>query len=341
MNRFIALFARLRSPRPASKCVVLVRLCALLLLAAALSPPAVHAQAARTSRILVGFPPGQATDLVARMLAERLGAALGETVIVENRPGQGGSAVLATLAKTPADGTTMVLAPLASMVANPHLYPSVGYDTLKDFEPVALVADLPILLVVNPSLPVKTLPELIAYAKANPDKLAHSSSGNGTLSHLGMEALKRRAGFRMLHVPYPGSPRAMADLVGGAVQVAMDTVAVTQPFIQSGRLRLIATAYGERLPAYADTPTIAEQGFPGLSLSAWLGIVVPTGTPKARVERLAAEFGRIVASAEVGERYAAMGALPRSMGTAQFKDFVQSEYSRWGTVVRDSGAKVD
>jgi tripartite-type tricarboxylate transporter receptor subunit TctC len=313
----------------------------ILLAATLLLCIAAHAQSARTTRIVVGFPPGQATDLVARVLAERLAPMLGETVIVENRPGQGGSAVLAALARSAPDGATMVLAPLASMVVNPHLYRHVGYDTLKDFEPVALVADLPLLMVVNPSLPVKTLPELIAYAKAHPGALAHPSSGNGTLSHLGMEDLKKRTGVSILHVPYPGSPKAMTDLVGGAVQVGIDTVAVTQPYIQSGRLRLVATAYGERLPAFADTPTIAEQGFPGFSLSAWLGVVVPAGTPRERVQRLASALLAIVQTPEAAERYAALGAIPRALPPDAFRAHVQSEYQRWGAVVRETGAKVD
>ena len=317
----------------------LVRL--LSAIAAALACAWAQAQPAKTTRILVGFPPGQATDLVARILAERLGPALSETVIVENRPGQGGSLVLAQLAKLAPDGAALVLAPLASMVANPHLYKSVGYDTLKDFEHVALVADLPLLLVSNPSLPVKSLAELIAYAKANPDKLTHPSSGNGTLSHLGFEDLKRRAGITILHAPYQGSPRAMADLIGGAVQVAMDTVTVTAPHIQSGRMRLLATAYGSRLPAFPDTPTIAEQGFPGFSLSAWLGIVVPAGTPKARVERLSAELVKIVRLQEIADRYVALGALPRSMPSEEFRAFVAAENARWCAIVKASGAKVD
>jgi tripartite-type tricarboxylate transporter receptor subunit TctC len=301
----------------------------------------VQAQSARTTRIQVGFPPGQATDLVARLLAERLAPALGETVIVENRPGQGGSLVLAQLAKLPPDGATMVLAPLASMVANPHLYQNVGYDTLKDFDHVALVADLPLLLVAHPSMPFKTLPEMVAYAKANPDRLTHPSSGNGTLSHLGFEDLKRRAGIAILHVPYQGSPRAMADLMGGAVQVAMDTVTVTAPHLKSGRMRLLATAYGTRLPEFADTPTIAEQGYAGFSLSAWLGIVVPQGTPRARVERLSAELVRIVRLPEIAEKYLALGALPRSMPAEEFHAFVAAENARWSAIVRASGAKVD
>ncbi len=304
-------------------------------------PSAAHAQPAKVTRIVVGFPPGQATDLVARLLAERLGPLLGETVIVENRPGQGGSVALAALAKAPPDGATMVLAPLASMAANPHLYKTVGYDPLTDFDHVALVADLPMLLVAHPSVPARTLPELIAYARANPDKLAHPSSGNGTLSHLGMEDLKRRAGITVLHVPYQGSPRAMTDLAGGAVQIGIDTVAVTQPHIQSGRLKLIATAYGKRLPAFADTPTIDESGFPGFSLSAWLGIVVPAGTPRARVERLASALASIVSTQDVADRYAAIGALPRNLGPDEFRAYAKSEFVRWGAVVRDTGARVD
>src|SRR4051794_9080576 len=172
--------------------------------------PTAHAQSAATTRILVGFPPGQATDIVARILAERLTNATGRPVIVENKPGQGGSIVLAALAKSPADGSVLSLSALAAYVVNPHLYRSVGYDTLKDLEPVGMVADLPMVLVVNPAVPVHNLAELVAYAKAHPGKLTHGSSGNGTLSHLLMEDFKQRAGIDIVHVPYQGSPRAMS-----------------------------------------------------------------------------------------------------------------------------------
>ena len=317
---------------------MLKRLAGLAILAFAC---AAQAQTGKTTRLVVGFPPGQATDLVARLLAERLGPMLGENVIVENRPGQGGSGALAALAKSPADGTQLVLAPLASMVVNPHLYKNVGYDTLKDFDPVALVADLPLLMVSHPSVPAKNLPELIAYAKANPDKLTHPSAGNGTLSHLGFEDLKRRAGITILHVPYQGSPRAMADLIGGSVQVALDTVVVTQPHIQSGKMRLLATAYGQRVPAFPDTPTIAEQGFPGFSLSAWLGINVPAGTPKARIAQLEKALLAIVKAPEVSEKYVTLGAIPRTLGTDEFRAHVAAENQRWAGVVKASGAKVD
>jgi tripartite-type tricarboxylate transporter receptor subunit TctC len=298
-------------------------------------------RSAEITRILVGFPPGQATDMVARLLADRLAPLLGESVIVENRPGQGGSIVLGTLLQTPADGHTMVLAPLASMVVNPHMYKSISYDIFRDFAPVAQVADLPLLLVTNPSLPVKTLPELIAYAKANPGKLSNPSSGNGTLSHLGMELFKQRAGISIVHVPYRGSPQAMVDLMGGIVDVAMDTVPVTEPFIRAGKMRLIASAYGKRVPAFPDTPTIAEQGFPEVDLSAWLGIVVSAATPKARVDRLAAAFNQITQSPEIIEKFASLGAIPRALGPAEFGAYLKSEDARWSAVVKASGVKIE
>jgi tripartite-type tricarboxylate transporter receptor subunit TctC len=299
------------------------------------------ARCAELTRILVGFPPGQATDLVARLLAERLGPSLGETVIVENRPGQGGSIALASLAQSPANGHTLVLAPLASLVVNPHMYKSVGYNTLRDLAPVALVTDLPLLLVVNPALPVKSVAELIAYAKANPDKLAHPSSGNGTLSHLGMEVFKQRAGITILHVPYRGSVPAMTDLMTGIVAVAMDTVAVTEPFIRAGKMRLIASAYGKRVAAFPDTPTVAEQGFPEVDLSAWLGIVVAAGTPKERIEKLGAEINKITQSPDIIEKFANLGAIPRALGPKEFGAFLASEDKRWDAVVKSSGVRIE
>src|SRR5262245_44482721 len=299
------------------------------------------AKAADISRIVVGFPAGQATDIVARLIAERIGPILGETFIVENRPGQGGSIALAQLAKTQADGKTLVLAPLASLVANPHLYKSVGYDTLKDFAPVTLVCDLPILFVVNPSLPVKNVAELIAYAKANPDKINYSSSGNGTLSHLGMEDFKRRAGISLMHVPYRGSPPAMTDLVAGVVSVGMDTVTVTQPFVQAGSLRAIASAYSQRIPSLPDVPTLAEQGFPGFGIAAWIGFVAPAGTPKERIDAINAAVSKVVQSEEIAEKFTTLGTISRLMGPADFAEFIKSENTRWSEVVKASGAKVD
>ena len=299
------------------------------------------ARGAELTHILVGFPPGQATDMVARLLADRLSPLLGETVIVENRPGQGGSIALDSLSQSPPDGHTLVLAPLASLVVNPHLYKSIGYDSKKDFAPVALVADLPLLLVVTPSLPVKTVPELIAYAKANPDKLANPSSGNGTLSHLGMEVFKQDAGLSILHVPYRGSVPAMTDLMAGRVQVAMDTVAATEPFIRAGKMRLIASAYAKRVAAFPDTPTVMEQGFANVDFSAWLGVVTTAAVPRERVERLGAAINQIVQSPDIAEKLASLGAIPRPLGPKEFGEFLAKEDARWSEIVKKSGVTVE
>jgi tripartite-type tricarboxylate transporter receptor subunit TctC len=300
-----------------------------------------QARAAELTKILVGFPPGQATDFVARLLADRLGPMLNETVIVDNRPGQGGSIALAALAQSAADGRTMVLAPLASLVVNPHLYKTVGYDIHKDFAPVALVADLPMLLVVNPSLPVKSVPELIAYAKANPDKLSNPSSGNGTLSHLGMEVFKQDAEITIQHVPYRGSVPAMTDLMSGIVNVAMDTVAVTEPFIRAGKMRLIASAYGKRVPSFPDTPTVAEQGFPNVDFAAWLGIVVPKGTPGSRIDQLGEAIGKIVQKADMEEKFKNLGTIPHALGPRDFAAFLDKEDVRWSKIVKQAGVTVE
>ena len=323
--------------------IILAALCAALAALATLAAPSALAQSpqGKTVRILVGFPPGQATDLVARMIADRLTAAMGQTVIVENRPGQGGSVVLGALAKSAPDGLTLSLSALAAYVVNPHLYKNVAYDTLKDLAPIGRVADLPMLLCVHPSVPAQTLPELIAYVKANPGKLMHSSSGNGTLSHLLMEDFKRRAGLNIVHVPYQGSPKAMLDLMAGNVQVGLDTITVTQPHVQAGKMRLIAAGTARRLPAFASTPTIAEQGFPGFEAVAWLGLSAPAGTPRELRERINAEVVQALKTPEFAEKLLAMGAFPQPGTTEEFGAFLRSEYARWAEIVRASGAKVD
>lgn len=300
-----------------------------------------QAPAGKLTRILVGFPPGQATDQVARLLAERLTSALGHPVIVENRPGQGGSVVLAQLARAPADGSVLTLSALAAYSVNPYLYKNVAYDSVRDFDPIALVADLPLALAVHPSVPVNTLQELVDYARANPEKLAHSSSGNGTLSHLLMEDLKQRAGVRILHVPYKGSPPAMVDLIGGNVQVGLDTVTVVQPHVRSGKLRLIAAGTQSRLQAFPDTPTVAESGYPGFEAVAWIALAAPAGTPRELRERINAEVNKALREPEFAAKMLAMGALPRGSTVDEFGSFLRSEQQRWKALVERSGVKVD
>ena len=300
-----------------------------------------HAQGDKVSKLVIGFPAGQATDIVARLVADGLKQELGDTVIVDNKPGQGGSIALGQVARAAPDGTNFILSPMAALVINPHMYRNVAYESLTSFEPVGRVCDLPLVMVVHPSLPVKTLPELIAYAKANPNKLSHPSSGNGTVSHVAMEELKAKAGIRILHVPYQGSPPAMNDLVAGTVQVAMDTVTVTKPHIDAGRLRLIAVGTLERLSFFPNMPTIAEQGFPGLEASTWLAVLLPAHTPADKVERLSQALAKVVKRPEMEQKCLSVGTIPRSSTAAEFAAFLKSEDARWSKVVAASGIKAD
>ncbi len=247
---------------------------------ATLCPLPVAAQGNKVPRIVIGFPAGQGIDLVSRIVADAMREEVGETVIVENKPGQGGSIALGQVARATPDGATILISAMAALVVAPHLYKNVTYDTSTSFAPVGRVVDMPMVLVVHPSLPVKTLPELIDYVKARPDKLSHSSSGNSTVSHIAMEELKHATGMKILHVPYQGSAAAMNDLIAGNVQIAMDTVAATQAHIKAGRLRLISAGGLERMPFFPDTPTIAEQGFPGFEANAWIGMLLPASTPR-------------------------------------------------------------
>lgn len=312
--------------------------------ALALAVLAQHAAAQspdKVLRLVVGFPPGQSVDVVGRMLADHLAVGLDKTVIVENKPGQGGSIALGMVSKLPPDGGTITLAALASLVANPHLYKNVPYDTLKDFDPIGLVYDAPLVLVVHPSVPAKTVAELVAHVKQNPGKLSHSSSGNGTVSHLGMLSFMQRAGISMVHVPYQGSARAMTDLIAGNVQVAMDTVAATLAHIKSGRLRLIAVCSSKRLSVFPDVPTVAEAAYPGFEAVAWIGLLAPAGTPKPFIAKVNEEINTVVRSEKFAARMLAIGAQPRTSTPEEFAAYLKSEYAKWGDLVRASGAKVD
>jgi tripartite-type tricarboxylate transporter receptor subunit TctC len=304
-------------------------------------PPLVRAQTGKPMQIVVGFPPGQSVDIVARMLAERFGEALHRPVIVNNRPGQGGSIALGMVAKAAPDGDTITIAALAALVANPHLYPKVPYDTLKDFAPIGLAYDAPLVLVASPQQPFATVAELVAYAKAHPDKLAHSSSGNGTVSHLGMVDFERRAGITLEHVPYQGSAPAMLDLIEGRVQLGLDTVAAVLPYIKSGKLKVLAVCSAERLALFPDEPTIAEAGYPGYEAVAWIGLLAPAGTPVAFVDDINRQIAEAEKTAEFAARLEAIGAQPRTDTPQQFVAYLKAEYQKWGELVRLSGAKVD
>jgi len=305
---------------------------------AALLPAAAQQKGIKMS---VGFPPGQATELVARVLAEAMTQELGQPVTVMNMPGQGGSIAMNALIGSPPDGSVITVSALAAWAINPHLYKSVKYNSLRDVAPVALVADIPVVLVANPSLKANSFGELVSLAKASPGQLMHSSSGNGTVSHLGMVELKRRAGIEMTHVPYAGSGRAMADLVGGQVQVGFDSVAATKAFITSGKLKAFGVASPKRLPSLPDVPSLAEVGLPGFEVSAWTAVGVPAATPKDIREKLSATVSKIVSSPQFAERLAPLGMEPRPGDMAAAERQLRSEYARWEKIVKESGATVD
>ena len=295
----------------------------------------------RPIKLVVGFPAGQATDIVARLLADRVSWSIGQAVVVENRPGQGGSVALAALAKAAPDGYTFVLSATASLVTNPHLYKSVGYDSLNDFVAAGLVADLPLVLVANTTAPFNTVSELIAYAKSRPGKLSYSSAGNGTLSHLAMEIFKRDAAVFMVHIPYAGSVRAMTDLVAGNVSLGFDTVAVTAPLVESKRLKVLAVASEKPLSQFANSPTMINSGMPGFTASPWLALMAPKGTSADILQRWNDEIRKALNDPAMQKSMNVIGAIPRMSSAADATNLVRTEYTKWGKTVRDSGATVD
>jgi tripartite-type tricarboxylate transporter receptor subunit TctC len=291
-------------------------------------------------RIVVPFPPGGAADTFARLIAEYAGKSLGQPVVADNRPGAGGQIATDFVAKAPADGHTMLVVTVGHAV-NPSLYPKLPYDTLADLAPVARIADLPSVLVVNPEVPAKTVQELVALMKAKPDGLAYASSGNATTSHVAGAMLAAQAGVKALHVPYKGSAPAVTDLIGGQVQWMIDPVLSSAQHVKSGKLRALAVSTAKRSNVVPGLPTIAESGLPGYDFAAWFVLLAPAKTPPAIVERMHREVERILALPEVKERFVQLGAEPGSGTPAQVGAFLASEVKRYQAVVRDAGMKAD
>jgi tripartite-type tricarboxylate transporter receptor subunit TctC len=291
-------------------------------------------------RIVVPFPPGGAADTFARLIAEHAGKSLGQPVVADNRPGAGGQIATDFVAKAPADGHTMLIVTVGHAV-NPSLYPKLPYDTLADLAPVARIADLPSVLVVNPEVPARTVQELVALMKAKPDGVAYASSGNASTSHVAGAMLAAQAGVKALHVPYKGSAPAVTDLIGGQVQWMIDPVLSSAQHVKSGRLRALAVSTAKRSNVVPGLPTIAESGLPAYDFAAWFVLLAPAKTPPAVVERMHREVERILAMPEVKERYAQLGAEPGSGTPAQVGAFLASEVKRYQGVVRDAGMKAD
>ncbi len=320
------------------------KLCALMLAAAALALPAAggaqEAWPTKPIRMVLPFPPGGVTDLLARALAEKLAPRLGQPVIVDNKPGAGTVLASELVARAPADGYTLLMA-ASSLGTAPLIYDKVGYDAAKSFEPVTQVASVVHVLVVNPALPVKSVKELVAYAKAHPGKLNYSSTGSGTSTHLEGELLKSMAGIYMVHIPYRGSGPALTDLVGGQVMVMIDALGSSGPFIRAGKLRALAVTTARRSESIPELPTVAESGVPGYEAMPWLGLVAPAGTPKAVVERIHREVAKVLEDPDIRQRFKGWGLDIIGNTPAEFASFIQRDIKQWDRVIRGAHIKAD
>jgi tripartite-type tricarboxylate transporter receptor subunit TctC len=294
----------------------------------------------RPIRLIVPQSASGSTDLVARPLAQRLGEALGQTVVVDNRPGAGSTIGTDLVAKATPDGYTL-LAVAASFTMSPSLYRKLPFDPIRDFEPITMLSAFPNILVVHPSLPVRSLKEFIAYAKARPGQLNYGSSGVATGTHMSMELLKHLTGITMTHVPYKGGAPAVTALVANEVQVDFATISTALPHVKSGRLRALAVSTAKRSPAAPDVPTIAESGVPGYDYSSWIGLLAPAGTPAAIIQRLNAASVKIMRGPDMkavlaGEASEAIGNTP-----AAFAELIRQEVARWKKVAQAAGIKAD
>jgi tripartite-type tricarboxylate transporter receptor subunit TctC len=294
----------------------------------------------RPIRLVAPFAPGGSVDTLARTMSNRLTEALRQQVVVDNRAGGNGNLGMEIVVHAPPDGYTIVLGYIANLGIGPSLY-KLPYDPIKDFAPITQVASSPNILVVHPSVPVKTFKEFIAYAKANPKKLNFASSSVGSLGHLSGELLNRTAGIDMIHIPYKGSGQAVIDLVGGQIQSMISGMASVMPHIKAGRLRALAVTGARRSPAVADIPTIAESGYPGFEADSWFGVLAPARTPRPIVNRLHDEFVRVIAVPEVKERLNSVGFELVGSSPDEFAAYIKSEIPKWAKVVKASGAKAD
>ena len=285
-------------------------------------------------RFIVPFPPGGGNDTIARLVGQQMAVALGQQIMVDNRPGAGGTIGAQAAAAAPADGYTIFLAGVASHGINPNLRRKLPYDAVRDFDAVSQIASAPLLVVVHPSLPVKSVKELAALAKAKPSAINYASNGAGGSSHLAVELFAMMTGTKMLHVPYKGLSPALTDLLSGEVQVMFSSAVAMLPQVKAGRLRAIAMTGSQRSAAIPDIPTVAEAGVKGYETGSWYGVVVPAGTPKQVIDILSREIIRITRSAQVTGRLVEEAVIPVGSSPAEFSAHIRSEIARWGAVIK-------
>ena len=294
----------------------------------------------RPIKLVVGYAAGGATDVIARLVAVKLGERLGQPVVVDNRAGANSNVGAEVVAKSPPDGYTLYVFTIANTI-NASLYARLGYDPQKDFEPIGLIAKIPNILVVNNNLPIKSIADYVRFAKASKDGITFASSGSGSSIHLSGEMFKMQTHLNMLHVPYRGSAPAVTDLLGGQVQSMFDNTPSALPHVQGGRLRAIAITSATRSPLLPDVPTVAESGFPGFDVQSWFGLAAPAGTPKPVIDRLNAELNKVLAAPELRQRFQDLAASPEPGTPEQMRSFAVAETQRWREVVKTSGAKAE
>ena len=314
---------------------------ATLLLAALSATAQAQTWPSKPIRYIVPFAAGGTTDILARTIAEKLSIALGQPVVVENKPGAGGGVGAAETAKAPPDGYTIMGGTISTHAINATLYSNLPYDPVKDFVAITLIARVPNMLVINNDIPAKDVAELIKLMKASPGKWNFASSGNGTSQHLSGELFKGMAGVDMQHIPYKGSPPALSDVMGGQVSMTFDNITTAWTLAKGGKLRALAVTTAKRSPIAPDVPTLGESGLPGYEIGSWQGVFAPAGTPPDIVKRLNAEIVKIINLPDVQKKLLDLGAEPVANSSEEFTAFVKVEVVKWGEVVKKSGAKVD
>ncbi len=295
----------------------------------------------KSIRLVVPYPPGGTADLLARLISQGLGEGLKQPIVVDNRGGAGGNIAAEHVARAPADGYTLLFGNVAVFSINPALYKKVPFDPIRDFAPISLVASVPQILLVHPTMPANSVKELIDHARSNPGTLNYASGGIGSATQLAVELIKTSAQVDIVHVPFKGSGPGLAALAGGQVSMMIENVPTALPFVRSGKLRALAITTAQRSPLVSNLPTLAESGFPGYDLSAWFGIQAPAGTPAPIVARLNQEIVKAVQSPQTKERLSALGADPVANTPEAFAVFIKNELGKWAAIVKQSGATAD